>query len=427
MLQTLVLAACIILSDGDEPPEGITVPMVLEAFPAGYDPGFGRPALFRLVEVPPAEQKEPPPEENEVPGERENPPPEEKDVPEEQEIPPPEEKVVPDEENEDPPVPKSVLFKGTIPLAKGISLLLEMPEGKSKDVYLLNLDLNANKDYKDDGPPLKGTVSRKGGRQSVYFASVDLIHRDDASSLGGTLRFDFSMNSPYPAVGAFYLRTWMRGGVKLKGRPHFVTIVDDNNDGQFTMEDRWALVPAGDRGKNQSMPRGLDKFLPLKSPQALSDGTAWRIHEMKQGGSQVVLAAAGRAAPPQDRSKERVPSPPPRPKGKTQIPWISDLAESRKRAEKEGKLILLLVTFPECEVCRNFLEITLSDGSVMELLAAFVPLHKEGIPKDESLAHLKVPGYPLVFFLDESLKIKKRLVGFMVPNDFIAEVKTLIQ
>ena len=92
-----------------------------------------------------------------------------------------------------------------------------------------------------------------------------------------------------------------------------------------------------------------------------------------------------------------------------------------------NRLILLLVTAPDCPVCQAYLDHTFSDGSVSELLGAFVPVHFTGKPKEESAAHLKVRGYPVVFFLEDSLEEKKRLVGYLPPMILINSLKPFIR
>lgn len=111
----------------------------------------------------------------------------------------------------------------------------------------------------------------------------------------------------------------------------------------------------------------------------------------------------------------------------TAISWEKDLSSALSKARGENKLVMVDFYTDWCQWCRRLDSTTLADPRVAEAVrAGFIPvrLNAETSGKEDA-ARFGVDGYPTVLFLEASGREVYRISGYVEPQDFLKELKSL--
>lgn len=106
-------------------------------------------------------------------------------------------------------------------------------------------------------------------------------------------------------------------------------------------------------------------------------------------------------------------------------PWYDgDLAGALEEAAASDRIVLVGFTTEWCVWCRRLETDTLADPSVRAALAGFVPVKVDAEREGAELARrLGVDSYPTIVFLDRQGEEVERILGFLPPDRFRAELE----
>lgn len=106
-----------------------------------------------------------------------------------------------------------------------------------------------------------------------------------------------------------------------------------------------------------------------------------------------------------------------------EIRWLNDLDEARKEVIGTDKLVLFFFHSPGCGGCKKTMETTLPDQAVRELIDRnFIPVTFTVTESAEVSAKYGIEWTPTFIIADADLNELERWVGYLPPQDFIAQV-----
>jgi len=97
-----------------------------------------------------------------------------------------------------------------------------------------------------------------------------------------------------------------------------------------------------------------------------------------------------------------------------------DFAAAKRLAQKEGKVLYVLITAPGCRWCRKFEQTTLADAAVRKRLSSVavtveVSRGSGGYPET-----LKAPMVPMHYFLAPDETVLVKMPGYWGSEDFMS-------
>lgn len=95
-----------------------------------------------------------------------------------------------------------------------------------------------------------------------------------------------------------------------------------------------------------------------------------------------------------------------------EIVWQKDITAAFEKAQKENKVVMVMVGGEHCKWCEKMKLRTLSDDSVLERLEPYimVKVMKEDVEDVKDLPAIK--GVPTIFFLKADKKVLETVVGY---------------
>ena len=106
------------------------------------------------------------------------------------------------------------------------------------------------------------------------------------------------------------------------------------------------------------------------------------------------------------------------------IRWRSNFEEARKEAKEKGKLLFLFFHHPDCDGCNKTINETLTDNDVKGLIEKeFIPLTFVVTESPEIAGRYNVDWTPAFIIADADGMERERSVGFLPPEDFIAQLE----
>lgn len=105
------------------------------------------------------------------------------------------------------------------------------------------------------------------------------------------------------------------------------------------------------------------------------------------------------------------------------IAWNPDFEEALSEAGHEGKLLMASIIRPGCGGCQRLEKETFSDERVAAAVREFCVPFKAGIEeRPDVVRRIRVNWTPTTLFLDGERVEHHRLVGFMAPDEFTAQI-----
>ena len=108
-----------------------------------------------------------------------------------------------------------------------------------------------------------------------------------------------------------------------------------------------------------------------------------------------------------------------------QLDWSGSYDAALERAQKEGKLVMVMLSMEGCPACEYMQDVVLDDDNVVtELEMGFVPVYID-IKKDKVPAGLGYIGTPTFHFLKADGTKVGRLDGGANVADFTDQMRTI--
>jgi thioredoxin-related protein len=105
-----------------------------------------------------------------------------------------------------------------------------------------------------------------------------------------------------------------------------------------------------------------------------------------------------------------------------ELAWQKDIATAFDKAQKENKIVMVMVEGEHCRWCKKMKHRTLSDDSVVKRLKSYVVVK---VMREDTEAVKDLPeiqGVPTIFFLKANKELVKSVVGYYDVFDFTSYI-----
>ncbi|KYJ85559.1 hypothetical protein AS592_04115 [Sulfurovum riftiae] len=110
-----------------------------------------------------------------------------------------------------------------------------------------------------------------------------------------------------------------------------------------------------------------------------------------------------------------------------EIAWQPDLESAFDKAQKEQKVVMVMVEGEHCRWCKKMKYRTLGDESVEKRLVPYVTVKVMEENKKAVEALPKIDGVPTIFFMTADKELLESLVGYYKVDDFISFIDSVEQ
>jgi|FLOH01.1.fsa_nt_gi thiol-disulfide isomerase/thioredoxin len=105
-----------------------------------------------------------------------------------------------------------------------------------------------------------------------------------------------------------------------------------------------------------------------------------------------------------------------------ELNWVENLEDAYDVAEKENKIVFVILSQRGCPACKYMKDIVLEDANVIEELnkdfvAVYLDIHHDDVPLE--LEHFVTPT---LYFLDSNEKILHRTNGYENIKEFLEDL-----
>ncbi len=105
-----------------------------------------------------------------------------------------------------------------------------------------------------------------------------------------------------------------------------------------------------------------------------------------------------------------------------EIVWMKDINSAFKLAQKEQKIVMVLVEGKHCRWCVRMKDRTLADVNVEKKLKSYIAVkvmrEDEDAVKDLPMIH----GVPSIFFMTSKKKVLESVIGYFNVEDFLSYI-----
>lgn len=311
-----------------------------------------------------------------------------------------------------------------------IYLLLDKSVAHGRYYDLLYIDLNKDHDFKNDGPPYasEGKFILNRNRHYIEFDRVAIpyewVFEETATEEPFLCKIYFWYGeNGLPMSGRIVRQSWRRGSFEFGHQKVEVVLSDDDCNGIYDSNDRWALIPADSLGTPYLAPFYL--FRNLTRLGWLGD-TAFEIYKLSPRGNKVILRLKEVTWTRQEDFARDNPYAlePRRPKAAREIEWLTDYRKALRLARKLKKPLLLNFCTTWGGPCKMMAERTYKDAEVVALTDDFVVVKIDGDQHRDLVKRFKITSYPTAILLDPGGKEVSRLVGYHPAAEFAAFLKS---
>ncbi len=109
----------------------------------------------------------------------------------------------------------------------------------------------------------------------------------------------------------------------------------------------------------------------------------------------------------------------------SELVWQKDITTAFEKAQKENKVVMVLVEGEHCRWCKKMKHRTLSDDSVSERLEPYIIVK---VMREDTEAVKDLPainGVPSIFFLKANKKVLETVVGYYNIVDFTSFIDSV--
>lgn len=282
----------------------------------------------------------------------------------------------------------------------------------------LFIDLNKDRNFSNDGPPYttQGRFIKNRNRHYVEFEHVAIPYE---WQLDGEMTEEPFLAKIYfwysdqrrPAIARIVRESWREGVFTFKDRRAVVVLSDDDCNGIYDRNDRWALVPEDSLGER--FVAGLQWFRNVTRLGWIGD-TAFEIAELSPRGDYVILQKKDVDWTREDDVARDNPyaEEPRRPRAARPISWLQDFSEALQKARRFKKPILVDFYTDWCGPCKVMEERTYTDAEVVQLSDQFICVRINGDQNRALVRRFNVQSYPTLLLLDSRGKEQSRLIGY---------------
>jgi len=110
-----------------------------------------------------------------------------------------------------------------------------------------------------------------------------------------------------------------------------------------------------------------------------------------------------------------------------ELVWQKDITSAFEKAQKENKIVMVLVEGEHCRWCKKMKHRTLSDDNVSKRLESYVIVK---VMQEDAEAVKDLPainGVPTIFFVKANKEVLKSVVGYYDVFDFISYLNGIEQ
>jgi len=110
-----------------------------------------------------------------------------------------------------------------------------------------------------------------------------------------------------------------------------------------------------------------------------------------------------------------------------EIVWQKDLGTAFEKAQKEQKVVMVMVEGEYCKWCKKMKYRTLSDAHVEKRLAQYVMVKVKQEDENAVNALPRIDRIPAIFFMTADKKLLESVVGYYKVDDFISFIESVEQ
>ncbi len=299
-----------------------------------------------------------------------------------------------------------------------IYLLLDKSRPRSLYYDRLYIDLNKDRNFNNDGPPYttQGRFIKNRNRHYVEFEHVAIPYEWQLDGemteepFLGKIYFWYSDNGQ-PTTARIIRESWREGVFTFRDQQAVVVLSDDDCNGIYDRNDRWALVPEDSLGKR--FVAGLHWFRNVTRLGWIGN-TAFEIAELSPRGDYVILQIKPVNWTREEDFARDTPyaEEPRRPRAARSISWLSDFNEALKKARRFKKPVLVDFYTDWCGPCKVMEQRTYTDAEVVQLSDNFVCVKINGDLHRDLVKRFNIHSYPTLLLLDSRGREQSRIIGY---------------